>query len=102
MLTVEAFTSLVPKKPEFAIHVMQVFSQRLKLANEILNLFRTCCADPVFRNSSGTYCQHVVYLHGLTETFQRVFPHGNGIDQIFDFGDQSVRNQNLTILSGGT
>jgi CRP-like cAMP-binding protein len=35
----EAFLNLVRKKPEFAIHVMQVLSQRLRLANEILTLF---------------------------------------------------------------
>ena len=34
-----AFLALVSKKPEFAIHVMQVLSQRLRLANEILTLF---------------------------------------------------------------
>ena len=38
-LDLEAFTSLVQKKPEFAIHVMQVLSQRLRLANEILTLY---------------------------------------------------------------
>jgi CRP-like cAMP-binding protein len=38
-LDLEAFTTLVKKKPEFAIHVMQVLSQRLRLANEILTLF---------------------------------------------------------------
>lgn len=35
----EAFETLVQKKPQFAIHVMRVLSQRLRLANEILNLF---------------------------------------------------------------
>lgn len=34
-----AFMALVQRKPEFAIHVMQVLSQRLRLANEILALF---------------------------------------------------------------
>jgi len=34
-----AFESLVQKKPQFAIHVMRVLSHRLRLANEILNLF---------------------------------------------------------------
>ena len=38
-LDVDAFTSLVKKNPEFAIHLMQVLSQRLRLANEILTLF---------------------------------------------------------------
>ncbi|MFT5138601.1 MAG: CRP-like cAMP-binding protein [Lysobacterales bacterium] len=35
----EAFLVLVRKKPEFAIHVMQVLSQRLRLANDILTRF---------------------------------------------------------------
>ena len=38
-LDIEAFTELVRKKPEFAIQVMRVLSQRLRLANEILTLF---------------------------------------------------------------
>jgi CRP-like cAMP-binding protein len=38
-LDLSAFTALVQKKPEFAIHVMRVLSQRLRLANEILSLF---------------------------------------------------------------
>jgi CRP-like cAMP-binding protein len=38
-LDMEAFTALVAKKPQFAIRVMHVLSQRLRLANEILNLF---------------------------------------------------------------
>jgi len=38
-MDLEAFTSLVQKKPEFAIYVMKVLSQRLRLANEILTLF---------------------------------------------------------------
>ena len=38
-LDLEGFTSLVKKKPEFAIYVMRVLSQRLRLANEILTLF---------------------------------------------------------------
>ena len=38
-LDMAAFMALVQKKPEFAIYVMQVLSQRLRLANEILTLF---------------------------------------------------------------
>ena len=38
-LDLPAFMALVQKKPEFAVHVMQVLSQRLRLANEILTLF---------------------------------------------------------------
>lgn len=38
-LDIEAFITLVRKKPEFAIQVMRVLSQRLRLANEILTLY---------------------------------------------------------------
>jgi CRP-like cAMP-binding protein len=38
-LDIDAFTALVRKKPEFAIHVMRVLSQRLRLANEVLSLY---------------------------------------------------------------
>ena len=38
-LDLETFMALVQKKPHFAIHVMQVLSQRLRKANEILTLF---------------------------------------------------------------
>lgn len=35
----DAFEAMVQMQPKFAIHVMRVLSQRLRLANEILNLF---------------------------------------------------------------
>jgi CRP-like cAMP-binding protein len=38
-LDLEAFMAMVRKKPAFAVHVMQVLSQRLRLANEILTLY---------------------------------------------------------------
>lgn len=38
-LDMSAFKSLVAREPQFAIQVMQVLSRRLRLANEILNLY---------------------------------------------------------------
>lgn len=38
-LDMAAFKSLVAREPQFAIQVMQVLSRRLRLANEILNLY---------------------------------------------------------------
>lgn len=38
-LNLDGFIEMVRKKPEFAVRVMKVLSHRLRLANEILNLF---------------------------------------------------------------
>ena len=38
-LGIAQFTALVSRQPGFAIHIMKIQSQRLRKANEILNLF---------------------------------------------------------------
>lgn len=38
-LDMDAFMTLVQKKPEFSIHVMRVLTKRLRQSNDFLNLF---------------------------------------------------------------